>query len=576
MALRREAAQHYMNALNGLKGDGGKRKQALKKSMLALDEFIHPGTICSDVNLGVREIRLDRVVGPQYRSRGHMFQGDFIPNVDEETEFADKWISLCHAQMEEGIRDPIKVYEYLNYYYVQEGNKRVSVLKYFGAVTVRAKVIRVITPFVEEDKKSKDYYDFLDFYNKTDYEDIWISEGHHFNELIDLMYRRPDLLNYKDYLKSYYVPFRRLYKKLEHKYTEFNGLTTGDVFLTYCTMFSEDQIQEDLVKKRLREVLHQASADKVVEVHYDSKEAFSDRINMPTMHKLKVAFVFPDAYDHNSWFEDHYRGMEQMRETYSNQMTITGVEKISEVDPYEVLKALCEKKYDIIFLTGDQNADVAKKCAVDYPKTTFLLCSFTEPSYLLPNYYGKTYQTDYLLGLYTAMKFGHETYGYVTQDRTARSYRAFRSFEEGLRSVQPRVKILPVYEEKDLGNQIKVAAYYGSIPKSDASGDTVNTYVKVKGSETCYAYTYWDWQRFYEKIFARLLDGSFRKLREIHKGASNMLFFHWGLSTGVIGIKTPEGLESKGASLVYEHIKKDIDAGRLDLGWLASYQADEW
>ena len=61
------------------------------------------------------------------------------------------------AHLEEGIRDPIKVYEYMNRFYVQEGNKRVSVLKCVGAVSVMAEVIRIL-PFRSEEKANKVYF----------------------------------------------------------------------------------------------------------------------------------------------------------------------------------------------------------------------------------------------------------------------------------------------------------------------------------------------------------------------------------------------------------------------------------
>ena len=51
--------------------------------------------------------------------------------------------------MEEGIHDPIRCYEYLGHFYVQEGNKRVSVLKYFGADSIPATVIRIVPPYSE-------------------------------------------------------------------------------------------------------------------------------------------------------------------------------------------------------------------------------------------------------------------------------------------------------------------------------------------------------------------------------------------------------------------------------------------
>ena len=43
---------------------------------------------------------------------------------------------LRKSHVNEGIRDPIKAYEYMNKFYVEEGNKRVSVLKYYDAVSV--------------------------------------------------------------------------------------------------------------------------------------------------------------------------------------------------------------------------------------------------------------------------------------------------------------------------------------------------------------------------------------------------------------------------------------------------------
>ncbi len=114
----------------------------------------------STVELGIREVRLERVVGTYYATRGHAFSEDFIPRYNERSEIFQKWINLCKSQLEEGINEPIIVYEYLNKYYVQEGNKRVSVLKYFDAVSVPAKVIRIIPPYNEEDPEIEVYYSF--------------------------------------------------------------------------------------------------------------------------------------------------------------------------------------------------------------------------------------------------------------------------------------------------------------------------------------------------------------------------------------------------------------------------------
>ncbi len=64
--------------------------------------------------------------------------------------------------MNEGIRDPIKAFEYMNRYYVLEGNKRVSVLKYFNAVSIPAIVTRKI-PKLSDDYDVRLYYEYMKF-----------------------------------------------------------------------------------------------------------------------------------------------------------------------------------------------------------------------------------------------------------------------------------------------------------------------------------------------------------------------------------------------------------------------------
>ena len=86
-----------------------------------------------------------------------------MPLLEEDTEFAIKWSNLCEAHLEEGIHTPIIAYEYLNKFYVQEGNKRVSVLKYYEAVTIPGTVTRLV-PARNDTLENKIYYEFLDFY----------------------------------------------------------------------------------------------------------------------------------------------------------------------------------------------------------------------------------------------------------------------------------------------------------------------------------------------------------------------------------------------------------------------------
>ena len=74
----------------------------------------------------------------------------------------------------------------MNKFYVLEGNKRVSVLKYFKAVTVSAQVIRKI-PKYSDDSDVKIYYEFMDFYKSTKLNDIYFSKEGSFTTLMELV-----------------------------------------------------------------------------------------------------------------------------------------------------------------------------------------------------------------------------------------------------------------------------------------------------------------------------------------------------------------------------------------------------
>ena len=81
------------------------------------------------VELGLVDIPMERIVGTLTQGRSKAFSRNFLPLLEPDSEFADKWAHLCQAQSDEGIRDPVKAFEYMNHFYIQEGNKRVSVLK---------------------------------------------------------------------------------------------------------------------------------------------------------------------------------------------------------------------------------------------------------------------------------------------------------------------------------------------------------------------------------------------------------------------------------------------------------------
>ena len=86
-----------------------------------MDEILEGVDIVGEMSLGIVQIPLDRIVGTSNVGRTYAFANNFMPLLDYKTEFGAKWSALCDSQIEEGIRDPIKVYEYMNKFICRRG-----------------------------------------------------------------------------------------------------------------------------------------------------------------------------------------------------------------------------------------------------------------------------------------------------------------------------------------------------------------------------------------------------------------------------------------------------------------------
>lgn len=126
-----EAREEYIAALK--KGQKHQKELPVDAAPAVLDEILPTVDTESMVTVGLVEIPAQYIVGTKSAGRTSAFTPDFLPLLSLESEFAHKWIELCAAHLNEGIRDPILCYEYLGNFYVQEGNKRVSVLRHFDA-----------------------------------------------------------------------------------------------------------------------------------------------------------------------------------------------------------------------------------------------------------------------------------------------------------------------------------------------------------------------------------------------------------------------------------------------------------
>ena len=73
-----------------------------------LDEVV-PGALALPArSLHLVSIPLERIVGTATRGRTSAFAANFMPLLEEDSEFASKWESLYNSVIDQGVNSPIK------------------------------------------------------------------------------------------------------------------------------------------------------------------------------------------------------------------------------------------------------------------------------------------------------------------------------------------------------------------------------------------------------------------------------------------------------------------------------------
>ena len=221
----------------------------------ALDEILEHTAVEYTEPLGVVNIPLASIVGTKTAGRKTAFAGNFMPLLDEDTEFAQKWNALCDAHLSVGIRDPIKAYEYMNKFYVEEGNKRVSVMKYYEAMSIPGSVTRIV-PRRSEDKENKIYYEFLDFYDLTGVNYLWFSQLGRFRAMDQAVNSRPG----QPWSKEDRRDFQTAYYNFEDAFHRCGGarlpITVGDALLKFVGVYPYETIRDKTGREMAAEPSH--------------------------------------------------------------------------------------------------------------------------------------------------------------------------------------------------------------------------------------------------------------------------------------------------------------------------------
>jgi len=533
--------------------------------------------------IGVLELPLNYIVGNKEMSRNNAFANNFMPLLEDGTEFATKWTELCESVRLEGVHTGIKCYEYLNNYYVQEGNKRVSVSNYLKMGFIHSEVTRILPP-KGDTKELKVYYEYLDFFNVTRAFYITFTEPGGYAKLADLLGQDLEHKWSDDVLQDLKAAFFQFAKLYHSIIKESDRWIVSDAFLLYLSVFpvkslfedTEDQIVKNI--KMARQELRSSTKVEDIEFLSDTPTVEKKSINLfeifnhtksyTVSNPLKVAFVYDEDMDNSRWVESHEAGRLYAMEIIGNRVVSSTYQANPDgSDVNEVIQKAIDDKNEVIFTVSSKMATNTLQLAIANPTVKFLNCSIGQPHPSFRCYHGKLYEATFLTGVLAAnlmltkgYSLSERKIGYLVHSVHSRTYANLNAFAIGVSIVDPECKVSLKYTgdgEHDhyrdewidegilLYADLEYSATHGARYKSglfqinkNVTTEELNSPQNVGTNQDYFiGAPYILWGKFYSMMIQSVISGAW-DINEQDKTVSPTNYW-FGLSTGVVGLRAP-------------------------------------
>ena len=574
------AADEYIQALKAGQKEYKELSAAGKPTHPAvLDELLPENAAETVVDVGFVEIPSERIVGTKSAGRITAFTPTFKPLLDPKSEFAMKWISLCAAHLgDTGITDPIVCYEYLGNFYVQEGNKRVSVLRSFDAPRIPGNVRRIMPPMSDE-PRIRAYYEFLDFFKDAKLYCVQFRRPGDYAKLLSHLDKKmgdPWTEEERRTFRAYFHYFRDAFLSMDARKED---VLPGEALLLWLELYP----YEDLGKLSAAELKKSVAAlwDDVISstkedaVKVQTKAEDDSKTNLVTrlvsgLDTLNVAFIHQLNPDISAWVLGHEDGRAHIEEVFGDKIA---VRSYFDANTTEAAEAKIEQAVadgaQVVFTTAPPLSTATLKAAVKYPKVRFLNCSVDQAYSSIRTYYGRIYEAKFITGAIAGAMAGDDRIGYIASYPIFGVPASINAFALGAQMTNPRAQIelrwscvAGTPQADFLADGIRVVSNRDTPTQSKMYLDfcSYGTYLMdSRGGLISLASPVWVWGKFYEFVIRSILSGGWKR----DKADTTALNFWLGMDSGVIGIglsdKLPEGVRQM-ANL----LKANIAAGQLD------------
>ncbi len=541
-----------------------------------LDEMISYTEVAAIENLGIMDIPLSKIVGTKTVGRSNAFANNFMPLLPEESEFGLKWSSLYNHQIDDGINDPIIAYEFMNQFYVQEGNKRVSVMKYLKTYSIPASVTRLV-PKKSDDPENRLYYEFLDFYEVSHSYDVCFSKEGSYKKLLKCMGKKPDEVWSDDDRMNLHTACYNFELAFNKAHGDKLNIIVSDAFLIYVEIFGYDKVidqTEQEMNRSLQKIWTEitlADGGSQVELIQDPEQVKASLLNklLPTgvPDSLKIAFIYMKTPATSSWAYAHELGRHYLEQAFEGKIETMAFDRAdSDAEVEKAIEQAIAEGCELIFTTATQMINQSVRSAIQHPKVKIYNCSIKMSYSSICTYYARMYESKFLMGAIAAALSRTDRLGYVADYPIYGTLANINAFALGAKMINPYVqvclewtKVKGVDARERLKQEGIVFVSDNDMITPESASRAYGLYKKREdGTLENLATPIWDWGKFYEKIVRNIFSGGSTEI-DAQKGKKAVNYW-WGMSADVIDVICSKSMPH-GTSRLIEFLKSSIRAG---------------
>ncbi len=547
---------------------------------VVLDELLEGKVTEGTADVGTVEIPAERIIGVKSAGRTAAFTRNFLPLLDENSEFSHKWINLCAAHLsDEGIREPAFCFEYLGNFYVQEGNKRISVLRHFGAPRIPSTVRRIL-PARSDEPRIQAYYEFLDFYKVAGSYDVQFRQPGDYAKLLSFLGKSPKEPwsdREKRTFSAYFRFFREAFTAVKADKLD---LLPEEALLLWLRVYSFQDLghlpgtELNKTVAGLWEDMVSISQAEAVEVQtqpeMEQKQNILAKLISGTPDQVNVAFIYQRDLQTSAWNVGHKEGASHLQEVFGDRVVVRSYFHADTPEQAEtILEEAVAGGAQIVFTTTPQLSRPTLKAAVKHPRVRFLNCSVDAPYSSVRTYYSRVYEGKFITGAIAGAMADNDEIGYVGSYPIFGVPASINAFALGAQLTNPRAKIYLRWscEEKDpvgeLTRQGIRVISNRDVPTASAQylefGNYGTYFIQDDGSLMPLGSPVWMWGKLYEHVVRSVLQGTWNAGKNVTRAVN----YWWGMDSGVIDVQLSERLP-QGLRTLADQLRKGLQNGTLN------------